>query len=96
MKNNVWEHKTKEGATLKDTMPTEFVGCEYNDTRAYRMKDVFVVKEHCGLWDQDEYEPWPGKHKNVHSWVELENGYIVGWNENPARGWSFPVMKNPK
>jgi len=82
-----------ENKTLADAMPHEFVGCEYDDTKAYKMKDVEVVEQHCGLWDQDDYMPWPGKHKNVHFWVELENGYAVGFNENPARGWSFPVMR---
>ena len=83
-----------EKRTLKDYMPREFMGGEYHDTKAFKLADVVVVKEHCRHYDQDEYIRWPGKHKNVHYWVELENGYIVGWNENPARGWSFPVIKN--
>lgn len=29
-----------------------------------------------------------------HDWWELKNGYVVGWNENPSRGWSFPVEKS--
>ena len=83
----------KRTRTLADVMPKEFVRCEYDDTKAYRMKDVLVLVEHCRFHDQDEYKRWPGKHKNVHGWVELENGYAVGHNENPARGWSFPVIK---
>ena len=79
--------------TLKDVMPSELVSSEYDDTRAYGMRDVIVLKEHCSLTDQGQYQFWPGKHKNVYFWVELENGSLVGWNENPARGWSFPVMK---
>jgi hypothetical protein len=79
--------------TLKEIMPEELVARDCDKTRAYKMKDVIVVKEHCTLIDQDEYKFWPGTHKNVYSWVELENGYAVGWNENPARGWSFPVIK---
>lgn len=74
-----------EYKTLKDVMPIEFLQGEYDTTRAYKMKDVSVIKEHC--------HKWPGKHKNVHIWVELENGYAIGCNENPARGWSFPVHK---
>jgi len=79
--------------TLKDALPYEFLIGSYNNTRAYKMKDVKVVAEHCILYDQDEYICWPGTQKHVYSWVELENGYAVGWNENPARGWSFPVIK---
>lgn len=82
--------------TLREVMPSEMVTCEYENTRAYKLKDILVVKEHDSFVDQDEYQFWPGKHKNVYFWVELENGSLVGWNENPARGWSFPVMKNPK
>ncbi len=84
----------EEKKTLKKVMPYEFDSCSYDDTRAYKMKDVLVGEEHCSLFDQDEYQPWPGTHKNVYFWVELENGYSVGWNENPARGWSFPVIKS--
>jgi len=36
---------------------------------------------------------WPGKQKHVTEWYELEGGYAVGWNENPALGWTFPVIK---
>ena len=39
------------------------------------------------------YERWIGKHKYVHNWVELANGYAVGMNENPSRGLTFPVVK---
>lgn len=84
------EEKSK---TLKEKLPPEFIGGEYRNTKAFQMRDIIVTKEHCYLWDGDNYIKWPGSHKNVNSWVELENGYIVGWNENPLRGWSFPVLK---
>lgn len=77
------KHKHK---TLKDVMPPEFLGVEFDTTRAYKMRDVEVSKEHFT-------GNWPGNHKNVYFWVELKNGFAVGWNENPGRGWSFPVMK---
>jgi hypothetical protein len=73
-----------EKQTLADVMPHEFVS-QFKDTRAYKFHVVRVAKEH------ENY--WIGKHKNVFYWVELENGYAVGWNENPARGWSFPIVK---
>jgi hypothetical protein len=84
-----------ENETLKDALPEEFMQ-SYRDTRAYAMRNIRVVAQHCSLWEQENYPRWPGTQKNVHFWVELENGYIVGWNENPSRGWSFPVMKIPE
>ena len=51
----------------------------------YRLGQTRVVKE--------MKLDWPGKHKNVFAWWILEDGRAVGWNENPALGWSFPVIK---
>jgi len=62
------------------------------ETRAYRMRDCKVIQDNM----VESGQPWPGKHVHVHVWWELENGYAVGWNENPSRGWSFPVVKMPK
>jgi len=74
--------------TLKDVFHGITTG-EYNDTPAYKLKDVEVVQE----FDSTKYgQQWPGKHKNVYAWVLLTNGKAVGWNESPSRGWSFPVM----
>ena len=81
-----------EKKTLQDAMPCELFTSEYNDTRAYKMKDVKVVAEYGSMYCYVG-KAWPGKHKNVYYWVELENGYAVAWNENSARGWSFPVFK---
>lgn len=78
--------------TLKDIMPNEFISGSYDDTRAYKMKDEKVVAEY-GAIEGYTPKPWPGIHKNIYFWVELENGFAVGWNENPAKGWSFPVVK---
>ena len=69
---------------LIDAMPEEFARY-HTDERAHRYADVEVVSEY--------RFGWPGPQKNVHYWVELENGYAVGWNENPSRGWSFPVVR---
>ncbi len=78
--------------TLKDVMPHEFMGGEYCNDRAYTFRDVEVIQEH-SLSDNN-YVSWPGtRNKNVMFWVKLSNGYAVGFNENPARGWSFPVIK---
>jgi len=81
---------------LREAMPFELSTSEYDNTKAYTMLDEYVMVEHGCLFDQIKNElPWPGTHKNVYYWVELVNGFVVGWNENPARGWSFPVLKNP-
>lgn len=34
-----------------------------------------------------------GTHKNVGNWWLTDNGYAVGFNENPSIGWSFPIIK---
>ena len=81
--------------TLKDVMPYELTTNEYDDTKAFTMIDVKVIAEHGHPLDNDGIG-WIGTHKNVYYWVELENGYAVGWNENPGIGWSFPVKKVPK
>lgn len=74
--------------TLAQWAPREFLEGEYHNTRAFKFKDVEVVEE-CIFG-------WPGDHCNVINWVKLANGYAVGWNENPSRGWAFPVVKlNP-
>ncbi len=46
-----------------------------------------VASEHDGT-----VTGWPGRHKNVVKWWILEDGRGVGWNENMAVGWSFPVI----
>jgi len=54
------------------------------------VRDKQVVAEH-SLRDAN-WERWPGKQKNVMYWIEIEGGKAIGWNENDARGWSFPIM----
>ncbi len=83
-----------EEKTLKDVMPevlSEIDG-SYCETQAFEMVNIKVIAEHGSLID-DNPKKWPGSHKNVYFWAELGNGYAVGWNENPVRGWSFPVFK---
>ena len=81
------------GKTLKDMMPREFMG--FTDIKAYEFRDVAVVCERALALEDDgiAFKSWPGTHKNVTYWVELENGYAVGFNENVCVGWSFPVVK---
>jgi hypothetical protein len=77
--------------TLIDWAPFEF-SRSFQDTKAFKMKDLRVVEEYSML-NEETWKRWPGNHKNVYSWVLLENGFAVGWNENSGRGWSFPVLK---
>jgi hypothetical protein len=81
---------------LRDWVPREFFG-EFDDTKAAKYLDVDVVEQY-GLSIvkgeiQRKDKPWPGKHRYVWNWVILANGYAVGWNENPNKGWSFPVIR---
>lgn len=79
--------------TLRDVMPHEFIGGEYDHCVARRFSEVEVIKE-CDATNRAER--WPGTHKNVYFWVKLANGKSVGWNENPVRGWSFSVINTPQ
>ncbi len=72
---------------LRDSVPSEFFR-EFMDTRAAKFLDIPITKEVEG-----HKRRWPGKEKFVFFWWILANGYAVGWNENPSRGWSFPVVK---
>jgi hypothetical protein len=72
---------------LKDWLPYEYFQ-EFFDCPATKYLGGYIVEEHDG-----RINPWPGKHKNVLNWVVLECGHAVGFNENPATGWSFPVIK---
>ena len=79
--------------TLRDAAPYEFA-TEHVDCQAQRFASVEVVRQHpADPLSDNAMKPWPGSHRNVHVWWELANGYAVGWNENPSRGWSFPVVK---
>jgi len=79
--------------TLQEAMPFEFSRGEYNDTPAYALRNMKVKASYS--YANGTGKPWPGKHKNIYFWVVLENNKRVGWNENPARGWSFPVLPAP-
>lgn len=71
---------------LKDDLPT---GHNLDDEFLYKYGDCTVVKVVDGT-----VHPFPSvKYKNVHKWWIVDGGrLVVGWNENPSRGWSFPVL----
>lgn len=76
---------------LRDELPEEFFNGEYEDTKAMQLIDEEVAWTHNSMYSLKP--KWPGPEKNVHVWWELTNGWIVGFNENPSRGWSFPARK---
>ena len=77
MENNIIENSLRYH--LQDITP------EY---KCWKYRDIIVKSTHWG-----HTERWIGSQKNVHFWVTLENGFAIGLNENPAFGWSFPIMK---
>jgi hypothetical protein len=78
---------------LKDVLPIEFQDGSYDNSQAFKFKDVEINEEFFAYKNDKEFRQWPGKTKNVYYWCILKNGYAVGWNENPSRGWSFPIIK---
>ena len=79
------------GKLLRDVLPHEALSGEYENSPVRRFLDTEVVIEHEGYQLR-----WPGPQRNVGTWWELANGWAVGWNENPSRGWSFPAVKMKK
>ncbi len=83
--------------SLLEATPREFGAGEFNNTTAYKYRHLKVVEEHSSVGkvfsERKKIKPWPGSHQNVYTWYELEDGHAVGWNENPSRGWSFPVVR---
>jgi hypothetical protein len=73
--------------TLREWLPQEFF-IEHRTPAVMRLLDVDVTEKVDGTVSG---QGWPGPHRWVMSWVKLANGKAVGWNENPGRGWSFPV-----
>ena len=72
---------------------------EWDDMPVAKHFDVEVVTEFSIVASnaiKKNVRRWPGPQKNVYSWVQLANGKAVGWNENPASGWTFPVISMPK
>ena len=73
---------------LFEFLPSEFLSGEFDNSKAFKFKDKIVIQQF------DSFKkPWIGNEKNVHYWCILENGYAVGHNESPSRGWSFPIKK---
>lgn len=77
-----------ERKTLREELPHEALDGTFSDLPFNKHLDRCVIAEH-----YTHEVRWPGKHKNVVVWWELEGGYAVGWNENMAIGWTFPLIR---
>lgn len=86
---------------LKDWLPDEALAELTSRDAVTRYLDVEVRHEYANAWGEDEegdmdqwgntYNPSPFPAKFVNFWCVLQNGAAVAFNENPSRGWSFPV-----
>jgi len=86
-----WESLiTEKTRILRDWVPREFDEIVY--PKAGKYLDIPIIKEY-GYEAPDGDKRWPGKEKYVFAWVILKNNIAIGWNENPAKGWGFPVKK---
>lgn len=77
----------KQEMRLRDWLPGD---AEISD----KVKNLLNVQVTACYGFDHKADPWPGQHKNVMNWCVLATGHAVGWNENPSRGWSFPVIKH--
>ncbi len=88
---------------LSEWVPQDFYFLDENknDQMISKWLDVGIVKKFSmlGCQTEDDIEfyhksnPFGKTHRNIFEWVELENGYAVGYNESPSRGISL-VYKN--
>ena len=77
-----------QGKTLRDVLPHEA-----HDAGSYPAMTDLLDQPVASEWDgRDPKTPWPGRRRNVNWWWTLVDGRRVGWNENPASGWSFPIL----
>jgi len=79
---------------LRDVLPKEALSGEYEGAKFLKYLDCEVVQQL-----NRERHPiygFPFTHANINVWWIIEDRRAVGWNENPKRGWSFPVAKLPK
>lgn len=71
------------------TTVREEVDNEYHEKLSMHL-NALVIKKVCGC---TEGQGWPGTHRNVNVWYVTNSGFFIGFNENPGRGWSYPVYK---
>lgn len=94
-------------STLSELLPHEFWReHEYvmprfptnklRQTAAAKLAGQSVVTTYHWGGSKTPQRKWPGPHRNVTVWWVLDSGHMVGWNENPSHGWSFPVMREAR
>lgn len=95
---NIWKQYLYyfNARRLRGFLPREFfIGGKFAGTKAMEFTNNIITWRHDHNPNSHFHDlrEWPGPHRFVYMWVELDNGYAVGWNENPKKGWSFPVVK---
>lgn len=71
---------------LRDVLPKEFFA-EHPDSKVNDFLNERIIETVDGCEKR-----WIGKERYVYTWWILANGKAIGWNENPSRGWSFPIV----
>ena len=84
----ILKKKIEKSLKLKDWLPSQFFN-EFQDSKVRDYLEWDIVCEF--IASDSRHVKHEFKHKNVFNWWWLANGKCVGWNENPATGWSFPV-----
>lgn len=82
--------------TLRDWVPTEFLE-EFMDTPAAKLLDYELIDK--VTLEHKDFFDCPIDRQHIHNWCKVSNGkktYAVAWNENPSRGWSFPIKRIDK
>lgn len=77
--------------TLKDWLPSDanlYSGGKQEEL-LLNFLDINVTEDH-----KNDNCPHPFSHRHILAWCILENGIVVGWNENPSTGYSFPWKKH--
>lgn len=72
--------------TVHDFIPS-YVSVEFADLLE-KKGDIKILK----IVDGTVYRFPSNNYKFVFKWAILENGSVIGWNENPSKGWSFPII----
>lgn len=75
---------------LREWLPQEALGGEYVNDRHMKFLDHEIIAEYT-IAQNKMFKSWPGHEKNVLHWCIIKTGQCIGWNENPSKGWSFPV-----
>ena len=84
---------------LKQVLPEQFLAGAYDDTPAYALRDAEVIARKLATGAPCDsaskhvlFQTWPGPHEHVSDWFILDNGKAVGVNNDPEKGYSFPVV----